>query len=90
VEASGDVPRLKRFDETQGEEVVSTYYKHPSAYLSSVLNRDHSGLFKTPAYEDEKDAVAIIAVAYEVADPVEDIVKVIDAGKVVDTLKKAA
>lgn len=77
LEREGDVPRLKRYDEyigTDGEEVVSTYFKKPTPYIAWAINRLMSGQFLQPitGREDnydttpEPEPLRLVAVIEEV------------------------
>jgi len=50
LEASGDVPTLKRYDEHVGSVPVQTYYKTPTAYIEKTITRLHNTAltFSTP------------------------------------------
>lgn len=53
VQDSGDVPRIRRHDQIIGtlenQEVSSTYYKIPNAYLEKAIREENRRLMKTIA-----------------------------------------
>lgn len=55
TEASGDVPRLRRFDEKVGSETVSTYFKNPNAYIALQISRLSSNMVGNTHLDDDRE-----------------------------------
>jgi len=59
VEATGDVPLLKRHDDyigRQGDDVVSTYYKGPNQYMDLAVKKFMTNTtYGSEPYEERQD-----------------------------------
>ena len=53
VADSGDVPKIRRFDEPLGEEIISTYYQIPNQYLKTALDRQYGENAIPESFDDQ-------------------------------------